>query len=268
MWTGRHFFLMGTAAFLACSRATAADPATLEPAPPSEPSPIQFQVVQRREIDLGNRSLILNRVAPPALPPKPAAPTPQAIVANVDEAVQPAKKTTVLFLSATVYDRKVTQISFFGAPGKGAIFSNIDFNLLEGMGNFETNDTVYTLMLAVSNQSAEDAAARNQQLAAQGAEMAWARIPQVGEFSMTRSECIVVEDAAHPAPTGEELAALHALHVFFDANKQTLAAAYHEREAKRIAVEQWRVQHPPVPRDVVVHYWRKPSELPKKEDGK
>ena len=228
----------------------------LEPASPSEPPPIQFQVVQRLEIDLGNRSLILNRVAPPALPPKPAAPTPQAIAADALEAAHPAKKTAMLFLSATVYDRKVTEISFFGAPGKAGIFSNIDYNLLDGFGTFETGDTIYSLMLAVSNQSAEDAAARNRQLAAQEAEMAWARIPQPGEFSASRSECIVVEDAAHQAPTGEELAALNALHVFFDANKQRLADGYAQREANRAEEARLAQEHPPTLPDIVIHYWK------------
>lgn len=150
----------------------------------------------------------------------------------------------------------MTEIRLFGGQNKGAIFSNIDFNFLEGFGSFETDDAVYSLMLATSNETADAAAERNRQLSEQGAEMAWQRIPQPEEFSQSRSECIVVQDATHGVPTAEELAALNALHVFFDANKQRLAEGYVEREATR-AEEARRVQeHPPAPPDIVIHYWK------------
>lgn len=155
-----------------------------------------------------------------------------------------------------------------GGQGKAAIFSNIDFNLFEGLGQMETDDTIYALMLAVSNQTAEDAAARNRQLAEQGVPMAWRRIPLPGEFSPSRSECIVVEDTAHPTPTGEELAALNALHVFFEANKPQLARNYAQREAAKAEQLRQSKQHPSVPPDVIVNYWRKPNEAPKERETK
>ena len=232
---------------------------------PAASPPIRFQVIQRRTIDLEDRSLILNRVAPPVLPSKPTAPA----VQNAAPAEEPPdKKAVILFLSATVYDRKVTEISFVGGQGKAAIFSNVDFNLFEGLGQVETDDTSYSLMLAVSNQTAEDAAARNRQLAEQGALMARQRIPPPGEFSPARSECIVVEDTAHPAPTGEELAALEALHVFFDANKPQLARKYAERAAAEAERLREAKAHPAVPPDVIVNYWRKPNEIPKAREAR
>ena len=231
-----------------------------EPASVPENPPVNFRVLDHRRIEVDEQAVVLNRVAPPVLLAEPATPAPPAAqeIASTDAlaAAQPARKTSILFLSATVYDRKVTEISFFGSQGRAAIFSNIDFNLLDGFGSFATDDTVYSLMLALSNQTANDAITRNRELAGQGVKMGAARIPQAGDFSATRSECLVVEDADHPAPTGEELAALHALHVFFDANKQRLAEGYALREAAR-ADEARRAQTPPpVPPDIVIHYWK------------
>ena len=252
---GKIFLPLASASFAhASALAQDADEMPANPAPA-----ITFRVLRQRVVESGDQSVILNRVAPPVLPLESAAPVSAAqkvAAAENADSEPPAKKSVLLFLSATVYDHKVTEIGLIGGPGRGGIFSNIDFNLLEGIGSIETDDAVYSLMLAVTNQSAEDALARNRQLAGQGAQMAWDRIPNREEFSATRSECIVVEDADHKAPTGEELAALNALHGFFDANKQRIAEAKAQREAARAEAQRQLEEHPPAPQDIVIHYWK------------
>ena len=229
------------------------------------PPAIVFRLLRQRTVETDGQAVVLNRVAPPVLPQEPIAlPSKQEISASENAILeQPAKKSSLLFLSATVYDHKVTAIGLLGGSGRAGIFSNIDFNLLEGVGSIETDDTLYTLMLALSNQTADDALAHNHELAGQGASMAWDRIPSSEEFSTTRSECIVAEDAAHQAPTGEELAALNALHVFFDANRQQIAKAKLQRETARADAQRQLAEHPPAPPDIVIHYWKNdPAPMP------
>jgi len=95
----------------------------------------------------------LNRVVPPVLPPAPAAAAKaaqgDAAEISVDEDRAPQKKQEVLFLSATVYDRQVTEVRCFAGQREIKIYTNIDFNLLAGQGGFEADDTVYTLLLGL-----------------------------------------------------------------------------------------------------------------------
>ncbi len=209
-----------------------------------ELSTVTFRVINTRAIDLGTRSIILNRVVPPQLPPAPALPAtaPTADLADVGatEEIIAEKKHEVLFVSATVYDRQVTEVRWFASGREMRIHSNIDFNLLAGAGSFETADTVYSLIVGLDNQTREEAEALNQQAAAEGLpEHAFKQIPPVEAFSKTRSEYTIAASEAGAAPPEEILEALDALHAFYDANRQRLADDYDKREAARTEQERW-----------------------------
>jgi len=80
----------------------------------------------------------------PSRPPRRRLPP-----SKLSRARQLVKKSVLLFLSATVYDRNVTEVRGFGTQGEYRIFSNIDFNLLAGLGGFETPDTSYSLLMGL-----------------------------------------------------------------------------------------------------------------------
>lgn len=84
-------------------------------------------------------------------------------------------------------------------------------------------------------------------------------IPLPESFSKTRSEYVVAEDETHPAPGAEDLNALDALHVYYDANRQRLAEEYAKREAENAARAQWLKEHPPIPKDTIINYWIGPK---------
>ncbi len=227
-------------------------PAELNSATP----PIKFQVLQSRKIDLGNRFLIFNRVVPPILPEPPAPPPPTAEqIAAVESAAvlrPPVKKRETMFLFATVYDRKVTEIRWFGGDYEHRVFSNIDLNLFAGACDIETADTTYFLMLAVGNATTEQG----------GPKRIRKQVPPPESFSKIRSEYIVAEDETHPAPGAQELQGLDALHVYYDANRQRLTEEHVKREAEDAARAQWIEEHPPVPKDTVINFW---MEEPKRQ---
>ena len=222
---------------------------------------INFQVLEQRKINLGNRSLFLNRVVPPVLPELPPPPVPgppptAEQIAEWEARQPPQKKQGFLFLSTTVYDRKVTEIRRFENQREYQMFSNIDFNYLAGLGWFETADTEYMLLMGTGNETAEQVEGFNQYARENGwPERSHMQIPAPETFSLTRSEYVVVEDERHLSPPAEELAALDALHVYFDANRQRLEEEYAKRESARIERERWLKKHPPVPKDTVINYW-------------
>lgn len=268
MCPGPKLLLTLAAGLFVCAYARAQTAETGEQAFQAEPAPIRFQVLKQRSFNLGDRALIINRVVPPilpALPPEPPPPPPPtaeeiAVAKAAWERSGPHKKYEMLFLSTTVYDRKVTELRWFQNQRECRVFSNIDFNFLCGAGEFETEDTVYMLMMGIGNETSEQVEGFNQYARENGwPKRSQKQIPALETFSKTRSEYVVVEDEAHAAPPEEDLAALDALHIYFDANKQRLVEEYTNREAARIAQEQWLKEHPPVPKDIVFNYWRKPS---------
>jgi hypothetical protein len=253
--------------FAAATSAFAQD----NPATVPEKQPITFQVLKQRRIDLGDRALIVNRVVPPVLPKAPPPPPPREMTPAEKERAQrwEHKEFKMLFLSATVYDRQVTDLRWREGGREHRVFSNIDFNHIAGMGEFETETTVYTLLMGIGNESSEAVEAFNQRAAEEGwPARARKEMPPPETFSPHRSEYVVVEDDAEAVPSDEDFVVLDALHVYYDANKQQLAEQYAKREAENAARAQWLKEHPPVPQDVVVNYWRKPSELPKARGSK
>ena len=239
--------LLPLAALLVVIPATAQQENALTVQPQTE---IRFRVLEQTQINLGDHKVILNRVEPPVLP-KPRAvvarPSSPLSAAAVQTALrQESKKSEVLFLSATVYDREVTQLRWFGEGGEFQAFSNIDFNFLSGLGVIETDDTVYSILMGLGNESRAAASEQNR--------TATAQVPLLNQFSPKRAEYFVVEDKAKPA-TAEALAGIDALHRYYDANRERLAEDYKQREAARVEREIWLKAHPPIPRDTVINFW-------------
>jgi hypothetical protein len=224
-----------------------------------EAPPIKFRVLQSKRVDLGDRSLILNRVVPQVLPHSPVNAVPavksEAAETATEDERTPQKKQEVLFLSATVYDRQVTEVRWWAGQREIKIFTNIDFNLVAGIGGFETDDTVYTLIMGLGNETREEIEAFNEQAAKSGwPARSFKQVPPLDSFRKTRSEYILADDQGKELPE-EVTKALDALHTFYDANRQRLAEHYAKREAARIERERWLKEHPPVPKDTVINYW-------------
>ena len=224
-----------------------------------ERQPIQFHVLKSWKADLGDRSIYLNRVAPPVLtaaPVKIPQGSPQVPVAVLSKILAAPKKSEVLFLSATVFDHQITEIRWTDREHEGRAFSNIDFNLLGGSATFETADTVYSLLLAVANETT-GATGLARHGAPETGKLPPARkqIPSLETFSPTQAQYLIVEDESGAAPQAKDLAALDALHVYFEANRPRLAGEFAKREAARIEQDQ-RPKVPPTKQpDTVVNFW-------------
>lgn len=221
-----------------------------------ERAPFQFHVLQGWKADLGDRSIYLNRVAPPVLPAPPIKiqETPQVPDAALAKNLTEHKKSEVLFLAATVFDRKLTEIRWMDNAHECRTFSNIDFNLFGGVVTFETADTVYSLLLAIVNETTEGLTDSGAPEAARPVPVQ-KQIPALEQFSRTQAQYLVVEDESGAAPQAKDLAALDALHLYFDANRQRLAEEFAAREAARIEQKQRPKEPPPKPKDTIVNFW-------------
>lgn len=229
---------------------------------------LNLQVLDQKKINLGNRSIIMNRVVPPVLPqPPPPPPQPTAEQVAAAKAAwdrEPHKKFEILFLSATVYDHNVTEIRWYGGKREFRVFSNIDFNYLRGAGEFETEDTVYMLLMGIGNETTESIAEFNQYAAEHGLpKRAWKQqVPAVETFSQTRAEYMLIDDKTQPALAEDELAPLDALHTYYDANKQRLIEDSIKLDAANAERAQWLKEHPPIPKDTIINFWFEQPKRP------
>ena len=212
----------------------------------SEQPAINFQALAHRTIDLGDHSTHLNRMAPPVAPPAPPPNRAQIAAAKAAEASPPPeKKYKVLFLSTTVYDRKVTEVRG-SADGRRSGFSAPSTSTSSRVRvSWKLPRPIYTLMLAIENEPSAELGEAKQ---------LGKHIPTFEKFSDTRSEYAVIEEDADAAPAEAMLTTLDALHVYFDANEERLTESYTHREKARTGEQRRLQEHPPVPQDVVIHY--------------
>jgi hypothetical protein len=209
-----------------------------------------FRILDQREVRVGGRTITYNRVAPPVFPSPSPSPTPQPTTPAGKRIKktepQAAKKTVMLSISATVFDRQITLVRWSDKSGSHRAFSNVDFNYFSGPPVIETADTSYFLMMGLGNQTREQAAAKNIPL------------PALSYFSSTGAQYAVIQDGSNP-PMEESLKQIDDLHVYFNANKQWMIDEYNKRQQADAKRQQWLKEHPPVPKDTVINFWPKKS---------
>ena len=216
----------------------------------SEPLLENLRVLQRTEIKRGDHSIIFQRVAPPPSA-APSTPTPVPVAKTLSaqelEAQQrrEAKQHAVLFFSATVLDNRVTELRWSEEGKEYRAFSNIDFRYFSGMGEIETANTIYTLMLALESGTAETLAERTREF------------PHIAVLPKDRAAWVPANGSGPTNSAG--MTALDAIHPYYDAHREALIRAYGEREAARAEAERQLREHPPVRKDTVITYWRKPA---------
>ena len=224
-----------------------------EPAVRSVPG--KFQVIHSRRAFLGKQVVTLNRVAVPQASTSPIQALAQPTPASPS---QPIRHVQLLSVSATVYNRAVTEIRWSGSRGEYVAFSNIDFNHFIGCPGFAIGDLEYSLVLGIGNETSAPLTEGSRD----------ARFPELQSFSAIRSEYFVLENDAHPSPTEDELQALDALHVYYDENKPRLTSEYLQREVANAERARVTKAQPAAPRDITVNFWRKPSAQPQAESAK
>jgi hypothetical protein len=105
---------------------------------PADTKPaLKLQIIEGVEVKLPDRSIFYQRVAPP-IPPPTRSPAPLPEPKPLSPAEQAAaearakKEFDVLMNSATVYDRRVTDLRWYVGNHEYRAWSNIAFNYLAG----------------------------------------------------------------------------------------------------------------------------------------
>ncbi len=188
---------------------------------------IPVQVLDQQQVDMGDHTVTLNRIAPPPLPsplPSPSAPP------GVEK---PCK---VVSLSVDQQNQRFTEVRGYGAsrPELHAHL-NVDFRLFGGVSQLETSDAFYLYMLAFDFDST-DASLPDPTLS----------LPDHASYAVTAGSAADYTDA---------LGGLDALCAYFDANRPQLIADYQKRRADAEARRNQPPTPTPTPRNIIVNYW-------------
>ena len=206
---------------------------------------------------------------PPPLPPVSVDdPRVQTSLAEMSEKY---REIQILFLSATVYNHSRTLLHCY-ATGNGnkeiTVWSNLDFNHFCGFSTFEVKAAdgeirQYALIMGIGN---EDTQKRTEVLAKHDVEYDLPEIPALPDDK----PAYVIEDVA---PDAEMTQLIEDLHELYRSEGPRMAVAYAERSKAEAVRRAYLIAHPPVPKDVTIHFWQRdhpvgmPAETIKKEGG-
>jgi hypothetical protein len=202
--------------------------------------------------------LIVNRVENPGFPdPTLPAPSPVAVDPATIEASQNSPEyqtmqerddnTTRLFLSATVVDHRATLLRWWDKGNEYQAWSNVDFNYLTGFSSYSKGDRHFVTFMGVND--IDSAKLREESLSQIPADLP-AGAPQ---FRMIQGQ----------EGDSDGYEAIAALHELYATDGERLREAYELREARRQEAEAELRANPPVPKDIVLNFWK--VEPPKKE---
>ena len=226
---------------------------------------VNVTVLERKEVDWGERSIIMNRVAPPPVQARPpGADSGETAHKQVSDAEFEAmlrkhqeKEYRTILLSATVYDREFTELRWSHGGERFVAYSNIDFNFMRGVTEFETADAVYSFLLGIGNQNTEDIEDFNRRARERGQEgLTERQIPQKPAFTPGRAEYAVVADDPAIIERDDVFDPIDALHAYFEQNERRLRIEYQRAEALDQARKRYEAATPEEPQDIIINHWR------------
>jgi len=230
------------------------------PRPPSKPQPriyVQPEDIRTTKvIDLGERVVTIQKIAPielPAIPETKSVSDPNN--PKLREFIEARKHHQTVFIGATTYfssktpDKARSLVRYWSAQGAAPIQFWTDANLLHmtGFGEFEAEDTRYSLMMMVSHFDLEWPKLAK----------AWGSytipVPEIPEFiDGVPASFRIIEGK----PTEEQLSLIKALMRLYDRDKERMRTAYEQRMAAAKVRALERQENPPEKKNLVLRYWR------------
>jgi len=218
-------------------------------------------ILERAEADMGNRKVVFNRVPTvrQAKPRRQVAGSPTRNLSD-EELAQlrteyEAKPHVSLFLSGTVYDHEVTELSWSHNGKAYKAFANVDLIFLSGIGDFDYNGVNYSLILAIGDSSRKSVAAQNERARVENwpnYQPVW--VPEMAQFTSGGLEYLVVGDSEKILADDEAFAPIDGLLMYFQENEPELRVAYQRRVAMKEARERYLEANPPQPKDTIINF--------------
>lgn len=255
--------------------------------PIPKPAPVDFKVLSSRttRIDVkesaempdlppitGTINVTVQLVEDPnlfdPLPPLPVlSPTDPAVIARLAELRKTYRSTTLLFLSATVYDNKRTLLRIFpnGRVDQSIqAWSNVDFKHFSGFSTYRVTDGVdgtthdFGFLMGIGGIDTR----RWKELAeARGIEYKGPAIPEIPKMPdlVDGGPAFVLVSGDPKSPAMD---ALEQIHDLYRKEGARMEEAYYARIKARAERKAYLLANPPQPKDVTVQFWKRNTPSP------
>ncbi|MEX1115127.1 MAG: hypothetical protein WEB53_07750 [Akkermansiaceae bacterium] len=198
--------------------------------------------------------ITMRRLAPKTWPVKPAPVVGEWTEEQKAEWRDSRQDFRTMQLSATVFDRKLSELQWRKGALDFTVLSNIDFNYISMIGWLESGQTHWSTFFFVSNIDSE----REQSYARKAMEKGEVYTPQtVPDGSMLKSDrpdYVIYAKPGEEVPT-DLVEEMDALHQHYAINEQALKVAWQNRQEMNEALRAWHEANPPIPRDTVINFW-------------
>ena len=247
--------------------------------PIEKPAPIDFKIITSRteKVDVvrapemhdlppitGRINVTVQRVQDPELPESPE-PLPTIdledpiVTAKMEELRQEYRGTSLVFISATVYDHSRTFLRIYpngGIEGEVTAWSNLDLNHFSGFSTYRVKDGVdgtnydYGMLMGLGNQDTVTLSKLDF-----GTDFKYEApvIPELPDLSVGGPSFVVIEGNAD----GSAMATLEQIHDLYRKEGKQMEAAFHAREKARAERKAYLLANPPKPDDVTISFWKK-----------
>lgn len=158
-------------------------------------------------------------------------------------------------LSATVYDREITEIRLWHEGEQYRALSNVAFNHLQFIGNFEDETAYWSFFGMVDAVDSEEESRIAAQARAFGYDYTPRPRPDKTLFaSLEEPEYLLLAERGQTVPEAV-IAQLDAIHVYYLTNERRLAIEHQRATALAEAQRKWREENPEPPKDTVINFW-------------
>jgi hypothetical protein len=231
--------------------------------PSADPLRVGKKVLDRHEVDLGNRTITYDRLETPRLKPMP---TPTPVLRRVEPVPTAAeleemrkmatRRFASVFLQCTLFNKEFTEVEWNEEGVSLAFLTTANFQYLSQLSDFDTGTSECSFLMGWGEANRAEFEAMNQVYATG---RGTGRKPRSWPVSLIQQQKRTGKSAWQLVSTGpvppEVLKVIEALHTYYDANVAKLAADFRRREAEQAAHELWLKNNPPIPRDTTVEYF-------------
>lgn len=217
---------------------------------------VTTRIIDSQEVDLGDRSIIYNRVETPKLKTEEIKATSvkaEAVpMTAADEAAQKAweaKSHYSLSLSVTVYDGNFSELRWWEDGQENIVWSNVNFLQFVALGDLETEGAYYWLMVWGWETTSEEMEAFNAEAKLPGevVPLPPSELPVLGKAGPKWMAEGKLSDAASRA--------MEDFHEYCHLHGASMSERYKRQLAEAKASEEWVKANPPVPQDTIINFF-------------
>ncbi|WP_269537052.1 hypothetical protein [Cerasicoccus fimbriatus] len=214
-----------------------------------------FRVLERRSIVLPDRTVTMNRVAPPNASSFTERPQSPEMSPAERQALQEEMATIkTVSLSVWVYDRSVSRLVWHHEGQPYVAWVPADLNPCRTIRDFTVGDQHYQLSMFLQNEDIEALKERQEAARQEGVDYPMPQIPALPESQEGVTEYFVESESPNTPLNAAAFDGIEALLAYMDASHESLVNALQRQEAISEARKRYQAANPPS-QNVQINYW-------------